>query len=56
MPNDGYDIAIHGLLRKRIELMRTLEIKRDEMAAAQNDIVAIERVLASLGHTHGCPV
>ena len=50
MKIDGYDIAIHGLLRKRSELLQTLEIKRDEMAAAQNDIVAIERVLASLGH------
>lgn len=50
MSNEGYDIAIHGLLRKRSELLRTLEIKRDELATAQNDILAIERVLETLGH------
>ena len=51
MSNDGYEIAIHGLLRKRTELMRTLEIKRDELAAAQNDIVAVERVLDTFGYS-----
>jgi hypothetical protein len=51
MGQDGYDITIHGLLRKRSELMLTLEVKRDELAAAQNDILAIERVLETLGHT-----
>ena len=51
MTDDGYEIAIHGLLRKRAELMRTLEIKRDELAAAQNDIVAVERVLDTFGYS-----
>ena len=46
----GYDLAIHGLLRKRSELMRSLEIKRDELAAVQNDIAAVERALDLFGY------
>lgn len=50
MTKPGYDLAIHGLLRKRSELMRELEIKRDELAAVQNDIAAVERALGLIGH------
>lgn len=49
MTKAGYDIAVHGLLRKRAELLTTLEVKRDELAAAQNDLLAVERVLSCFG-------
>ena len=50
MENNGYDLTIHGLLRKRTDLMADLESYRDKVAATANDIRAVDRVLVSLGY------
>ena len=47
---DNYDLTIHGLLRKRTDLMANLESYRDRVSSAANDIRAVDRVLASLGY------
>ena len=50
MTNDGYDLTIHGLLRKRTDLMANLESYRDKVSSTANDIRAVDRVLVSLGY------
>ena len=50
MENDGYDLTIHGLLRKRTDLMASLESYRDKVSSTANDIRAVDRVLVSLGY------
>ncbi|MFN0217703.1 MAG: hypothetical protein ACKVP4_02695 [Hyphomicrobium sp.] len=50
MSDDGFELTIHGLLRKRGELLSTLEHHRNQVAAAMNDLHAVDRVLNSLGY------
>jgi hypothetical protein len=46
---DGYDLTIHGLLRKRDELLAQLDKLRDDIATVSNDLAAVDRVLKCLG-------
>ena len=46
---DGYDLTIHGLLRKRDELLAQLDKLRDDIAQVSNDLTAVDRVLKCLG-------
>lgn len=50
MTDDGFEITIHGLLRKRTSLMADLEHYRDKVATSSNDIKSVDRVLSSLGY------
>ncbi len=50
MTDDGFDLTIHGLLRKRTTLIADLEDLRNKAAMASNDINAVDRVLQSLGY------
>lgn len=50
MVDDGFDLTIHGLLRKRTDLMANLESYRDKVSSTANDIRAVDRVLVSLGY------
>ena len=50
MADEGYDLTIHGLLRKRTELLASLESYRDKVAATANDIRSVDRVLTSLAY------
>jgi hypothetical protein len=50
MAEDGFDLTIHGLLRKRTALIASVEDYRNKLAATLNDINAIDRVLQTLGY------
>ncbi len=50
MTDDGFDLTIHGLLRKRSMLIANLEDYRNKLAVAANDINAIDRVLTAIGY------
>lgn len=50
MADTGYDLTIHGLLRKRAELLDALERQRNQVSGTMNDLNALDRVLAALGY------
>lgn len=48
---DAYEHTINGLLTKRADLFNEAERLRDRMAEIKNDVVALDRVLGTLGYT-----
>lgn len=47
---DGYQLTVSGLLRKRDELVATLDKMRDDIATASNDLASLDRVLRCFGY------
>ena len=50
MTDVGFELTIHGLLRKRAELMDAIEVQRNHVSASMNDLNALDRVLTTLGY------
>ena len=50
MADVGFELTIHGLLRKRAELMDALASQRNQVSASMNDLNALDRVLTTLGY------
>jgi hypothetical protein len=48
---ESFEHTIRGLLTKRRDLLGEAERLQERLAAIKNDIIAIDRVLRSLGHT-----
>jgi hypothetical protein len=47
---ETYEHTINGLLQKRKEIMEEMAVARERMGLMANDIEAIDRILARLGH------
>ena len=50
MVDVGFELTIHGLLRKRAELMDAIASQRNQVSASMNDLNALDRVLTTLGY------
>jgi hypothetical protein len=50
MKNDGYDLTVQGLLRRRTALLHEVEDLRERVAIVLNDVAAIDRLLTSFGY------
>lgn len=51
---NGFQITIQGLLRKRSDAVSELQSLRERMAVLSNDVNSINRVLKSLGYQEDC--